>query len=120
MSPDTPNVLQTMMQIRQAKSRAEAANTLVLEEEKERNAAEKTVKELKRQLKPKRDTLMMMLVKLMKFSQKLIIVVGVRHARVCEGEDLDPSREVQISWWQTVRVLNRPLEEKTSSQSHHQ
>jgi hypothetical protein len=97
VSPDTPNVLQTMMQLRQAKSRTETANKLALEAEKERNAAEKAVKELKRQLKPKRDTLMIMLVKLMKFSQKLIIVVGVRYARVCEGEDLDPSREVQIS-----------------------
>ncbi len=24
--------------------------------------------------------------------------VGARHARVCEGEDLDPSRVVNISW----------------------
>jgi hypothetical protein len=25
--------------------------------------------------------------------------VGARHAHVCKGEDLDPSRVVQISWW---------------------
>ena len=54
VSPDTPNVLQAMMQLRQAKSRAEAANKLALEAEKERDAAEKAVEELKRQLHPKR------------------------------------------------------------------
>ena len=54
VSPDTPNVLQAMMQLEQAKSRAEAANKLALEAEKERDAAEKAVEELKRQLQPKR------------------------------------------------------------------
>jgi hypothetical protein len=54
VSPDPPNVLQAMMQLRQAKSRAEAANKLALEAEKERDSAEKTVEELKRQLQPKR------------------------------------------------------------------
>jgi hypothetical protein len=54
VSPDTPNVLQAMMQLRQAKSRAEAENKLALEVEKERDAAEKAVEELKRQLQPKR------------------------------------------------------------------
>ena len=54
VSPDAPNVLQAMMQLRQAKSRAEAANKLALEAEKERDAAEKAVEELKRQLQPKR------------------------------------------------------------------
>ena len=54
VSPDTPNVLQAMMQLQQAKSRAEAANKLALEAEKERDAAEKVVEELKRQLQPKR------------------------------------------------------------------
>ncbi len=54
MSPDTPNVLQSMMQLEQAKSRAEAANKLALEVEKERDADEKAVEELKRQLNPKR------------------------------------------------------------------
>jgi hypothetical protein len=43
-----------------------------------------------------------------------------RYARVCEGEDLDPSRVAHISWWQVVHVLSRPLGQKTSSQSHHQ
>jgi hypothetical protein len=52
--PDPPNVLQAMMQLRQAKSRAEAANKLALETEKERDTAEKAVEELKRQLQPKR------------------------------------------------------------------
>ena len=54
VSPDAPNVLQAMMQLRQAKSRAEAANKLALEAEKERDAAEKAVEELKRHLHPKR------------------------------------------------------------------
>jgi hypothetical protein len=40
--------------------------------------------------------------------------VGARHARVCEGEDVDPSRVAQISWCQVVHVLNRPLGQKTS------
>jgi hypothetical protein len=54
VSPDTPNVLQAMMQLRQVKSRAEAANELALEAEKKRDAAEKAVEEMKRQLQPKR------------------------------------------------------------------
>ena len=54
VDPDAPNVLQAMMQLQQAKSRAEAANKLALEAEKERDAAEKAVEELKRQLQPKR------------------------------------------------------------------
>jgi len=44
--------MQAMMQLRQAKSRAEAANKLALEAVKERDAAEKAVEELKRQVKP--------------------------------------------------------------------
>ncbi len=47
VSPDTPNVLQAMMKLEQAKSRAEAANKLALETEKERDAPEKAVEELK-------------------------------------------------------------------------
>jgi hypothetical protein len=43
--------------------------------------------------------------------------VGVRHPRVCEDGDLDPSRVDQISWWQAVHVLSRPLGQMTSSQS---
>jgi predicted nucleic acid-binding Zn-ribbon protein len=43
-----------MMQLQQVKSRAEAANKFALEEEKKRDAAEKAVEELKRQLQPKR------------------------------------------------------------------
>ena len=53
VDPDAPNVLQAMMQLQQAKSRAEAANKLALEAEKERDAAEKAEEELKRQLQPK-------------------------------------------------------------------
>jgi hypothetical protein len=43
-----------MMQLRHSKSRAEAANKVALKAEKERDAAEKAVEELKRQLQPKR------------------------------------------------------------------
>jgi hypothetical protein len=53
VSPDTPNVLQAMMQFRQAKCRAETTNKLALEAEKERDAVEKAVEELKQQLQPK-------------------------------------------------------------------
>ncbi len=42
------------MQLEQVKARAEAVNKVALEEEKERDAAEKAVEELKRQLQPKR------------------------------------------------------------------
>jgi hypothetical protein len=41
VSPDTPNVLQTMMQLEQAKSHTETANKLALETEKERDSVEK-------------------------------------------------------------------------------
>jgi hypothetical protein len=54
VSPDTPNVLQEMMQLEQAKTRAKAANKLALEVEKEKDAAEKAVEKLKRRLQPKR------------------------------------------------------------------
>jgi hypothetical protein len=54
VSPDTPNVLQAMMQLRQVKSRSETANKFPLDAEKERDADEKAVEELKRQLQPKR------------------------------------------------------------------
>ncbi len=53
VSPDTPNVLQTMMQFRQDKSRTEVANKFSLEAEKERDTAEKAVEELKWQLQHK-------------------------------------------------------------------
>ena len=43
-----------MMKLEQTKARAKTANKLALEAEKERDAAEKEVEELKRQLQPKR------------------------------------------------------------------
>ena len=52
-SPNTPNVLQAMMQLEQAKNHAKVANKVTLEAEKEKNVAEKEVEELKRQLQPK-------------------------------------------------------------------
>ncbi len=42
------------MNLEQAKTRAKAANKLALEAEKEKDAAEQAVEELKRQLQPKR------------------------------------------------------------------
>ena len=54
MDPDTPNVLQAMMKLEQAKAHAKTANKVALEAEKEKDAAEKAVEELKRQLHPKR------------------------------------------------------------------
>ena len=54
VSPDTPNVLQEMIQLRQTKTRTDATNKVALEEEKEMDTTEKVVEELKRQLQPKR------------------------------------------------------------------
>jgi hypothetical protein len=54
VNPDTPNVLQTMMKLEQAKARAKTANKVALEAEKEKDAAERAVEELKWQLQPKR------------------------------------------------------------------
>jgi hypothetical protein len=53
VSQDTPNVLQAMMKLERAKARAKTANNVALEAEKEKDAAEKAVEELKRQ-QPKR------------------------------------------------------------------
>ena len=54
VSPDAPNVLQAMIQLEQAKTRAKATNKVALQVEKEKDTAEKEVEELKRHLKPKR------------------------------------------------------------------
>jgi hypothetical protein len=54
MNPDTPNVLQAMMKLEQANARTKTANKVALDSEKEKDAAEKAVEELKRQLQPKR------------------------------------------------------------------
>jgi hypothetical protein len=43
-----------MMKLEQANARAKRANKVALEVEKEKDAAEKAVEELKRQLQPKR------------------------------------------------------------------
>jgi hypothetical protein len=53
VSPDTANVLRAMMKLEQAKARAKTANKVALEAEKERDAAETAMEELKRQLQPK-------------------------------------------------------------------
>ena len=47
MNPDAPNVLQAMMKLEQANARAKTANKVALEAEKEKDAAEKEVEELK-------------------------------------------------------------------------
>jgi hypothetical protein len=54
VNPGEPNVLQAMMKLEQANARAKPANKVALEAEKEKDAAEKAVEELKRQLQPKR------------------------------------------------------------------
>ena len=96
-----------MMQLRQAKSRAESANKFALEAEKERDAAEKAVEELKRQLQPKRarshdagD------------AHEMIAEVDnwdlnvhrreATHVQNRRNEELDPSRVDQISWCQSA------------------
>jgi hypothetical protein len=55
VNPDTPNVLQAMMKLEQAKARAKTVNKVALEAEKEKDAAEKAVEDLKRHLQPKRE-----------------------------------------------------------------
>jgi hypothetical protein len=54
LNQDAPNVLQAMMKLEKANVRAKTANKVALEAEKEKDAAEKAVEELKRQLQPKR------------------------------------------------------------------
>ncbi len=54
VNPDAPNVLKTMMKLDQANARAKTANKVALEVEKEKDAVEKTLEELKRHLQPKR------------------------------------------------------------------
>jgi hypothetical protein len=48
VDPDAPNVLHAMMKLEEANVRAKTANKVALEEEKENDAAEKAVEELKR------------------------------------------------------------------------
>ena len=54
VDPDAPNVLQAIMKLEQANARAKTANKVALEAEKEKDAAEKAVEELKRQLTVRR------------------------------------------------------------------
>jgi hypothetical protein len=48
VNPDTPNVLPAMMKLEHAKAHAKTANKVALEDEKEKDTAEKAVEELKR------------------------------------------------------------------------
>ncbi len=118
------------MQLEQAKSRAEAANKFALEVEKERDAAEKAVEELKRQMYPKRahthddvgDGHEMLAEvdnwDLRDHRQQATRVQNCRN--VCVVEDTDPTPVDQISWWKVVRAPSRPFGQKTSllSQYH--
>jgi hypothetical protein len=54
VSPDTLNVMQAMMKLEQVKARTKPPNKVALEPERKKDAVEKTVEELKRQLEPKR------------------------------------------------------------------
>ena len=50
VSPDAPNVLQALMHLEQDNTRAKSSKKVTLETEKDKNADEKAVEELKRQL----------------------------------------------------------------------
>ena len=54
VTPDAQNVLQAMMQLEQAKTRAKAANKIALHAEKEKDAAEQEVQMLQQLLQAKR------------------------------------------------------------------
>jgi hypothetical protein len=54
VDPGAPNVLQAMMKLERANARAKTAKKVALEAEKEKDAAEKEVEELKGQLQPKK------------------------------------------------------------------
>ncbi len=104
VDPDAPNVLQAMMQLQQAKSRAEAANKLALEEEKERDAA----------------VFLLCFLLYRGTMRGGRAAVGARHARVCVTEDTDPSPVDRISWWKVVLTPSRPFGQKTNLLSQHQ
>ncbi len=55
MSPDAQNVLQAMMQLEQAKTRAKTTNKVVLDTEKEKDAAEQEVQRMQQLIQTKRD-----------------------------------------------------------------
>ena len=54
VNPDAPNVLEAMVQLEQARTRAKAANKLALDAEKEKDAAEQEVQRLQQLLQAKR------------------------------------------------------------------
>jgi hypothetical protein len=96
------------------------ANKVALEAEKERDAAETAVEELKRQLQPKRartdddagDA-----------HEMLVNVDDAGDAHEMLVKDTDPSPVDQISWswsWcKVVRAPSRPFGQKTNLLSHH-
>ncbi len=54
VNPDAPNVLDAMVQLEQARTRAKATNKLALDAEKEKKAAEQEVQRLQQVLQAKR------------------------------------------------------------------
>jgi hypothetical protein len=54
VNPDAPNVLDAMVQLEQARTRAKATNKLALDAEKEKDAAEQEVQRLQQLLQAKR------------------------------------------------------------------
>ena len=126
VNPDTPNVLQAMMQLEQGKTRAKTTNRVALETEKEKDTAEKAVEELKRQLQPKRtltdDDAGDAHDLLAEFDNCDLSVHHREGTRVqnCLNVQVGSTETSHRQGRQVVRVLSRPLGQKTSSQSHHQ
>ena len=54
VSPDTPNVLEAMVQLEEARTRSKSGNKLALDTEKEKDTAEQEVQRLQQLLQVKR------------------------------------------------------------------
>ncbi len=117
MSPDTPNVLQVMIQLGQDKVRVKTTNKVALEAEKEKDTVEK--EELKQQFQPKRvctdDDSGDARDLLAEFDNCDLS----DHHREGMVEDTDPTPVDQISWCKVVHVPNRPFGQKTNLLSQH-
>ena len=122
VDPDTPNVLQAMMKLEQAKNRAEAANKVALEAEKEKDAAESADHQNPLSFLHARASCHVFLLCFLVYRGTMQggrSAVGARHARVCVAEDTDPSPVDRISWWKVVRAPSRPFGQKTNLLSQH-
>jgi hypothetical protein len=138
VSPDTPNVLQTIMQLEQVTFRAETANKIALEEEKESDVPDTgkitSVMLVAQHTKSDdhqhplsflhaRTSCHVFLLFFLVYRGTMRggrSTVGTHHVHVCVVEDTDPTPVDQISWWKVLRVLSRPFGQKTNllSQYH--